>query len=155
MLLTLLPSNGLWSLAFINWYRFPSIYSIQICNFFVVGSRKISRAGTRWWCWGRDLRKMTSRSSRHGWNDSNFFFMVLIATCWQEHVFISLLWVINYEIERTDQCSPSGNMTPSTSYFRQHNVTKTSISDVLYHLKPVRQSHCSRGGHVETPRRLN
>lgn len=80
MLLTLPLSKCLWSLAFMSWYRLPSMYSIHIWSFLVMGSRKISRAGTRWAWFGRERRKMTSRSSKHGWNESNVFFIVLIAT---------------------------------------------------------------------------
>ena len=39
----------------------------------------MSRAGTRCGCEGRVRRKMTSRNSRHGANESKVFFIVLIA----------------------------------------------------------------------------
>ena len=80
MLFTCLWSRGLWSRAFINWYRFPSMYSMQMCSLRERGSRKMSSAGTRWGCVGNVRRKMTSRSSKHGANESNVFFIVLIAT---------------------------------------------------------------------------
>lgn len=57
------------------------MYSMAMCNFLVWGSRKMSRAGTRWAWTGNWRRKMTSRSSKHGANDSKLFFIVLMATC--------------------------------------------------------------------------
>lgn len=69
------------SRAFMSWYRFPSMCSMHMCSFLLIGSRKMSRAGTRWAWKGRVRRKMTSRSSRQGANESKVFFMVLMATC--------------------------------------------------------------------------
>ena len=83
MLLTLLLSRHLWSLDFMSWYRLPSIYSIAICSFFDIGSRKMSSAGTRCAWFGRVRKKMTSRSSRQGAKESKVFFIVLMATWWE------------------------------------------------------------------------
>ncbi len=79
MLLTLALSRHLWSLAFISWYRLPSMYSMQMCSFLLKGSRKMSREGTRWWWAGVFSGRRLPRSSRQGVKDSNDFFMVLMA----------------------------------------------------------------------------
>jgi len=71
---------------------------MQMCSFLLNGSRKMSRAGTRWGCVGRVRRKMTSRNSRHGVNDSKVFFIVLIAI-W----FVSLeLFIRRHEARLTN-----------------------------------------------------
>ena len=53
---------------------------MHICSFLLKGSRKMSRAGTRWLWAGKVRKKTTSLNSRHGENVSNVFFIVLMAT---------------------------------------------------------------------------
>lgn len=82
-------------------------------------------------------RKMTSRSSKHGANDSNVFFIVLIAT------YFLLVRVFNdndnscytYHSSSTCYIGPCG---PCSG---QHDATKRAIANFFDHLKSVFEGH--------------
>lgn len=112
------------------------MYSIQMCSFLVIGSRKMSSAGTRWAWLGNERKKITSRSSKQGANESNVFFIVLIAI----YNMISLFPSCNDR--GTYHAPPPRNMTTRGTNTSQYHAAKASIANILEYLELVLKTCC-------------
>lgn len=88
----------------------------------------MSRAGTRCGCGGSDRRKITSRSSKQAWNESNVFFIVLIATYKTSD---SDCRTHGYD---TYECATTSNVRACGSYSGKGDAAKAAVANLLHDL---------------------